>query len=77
MIVKVAFQTPDEVLAAIIRALVAKAGGLDKVRGTNEALLHQQKYYEFELNERQFQKLKDWAEVYIAPNFRKAIRISN
>jgi hypothetical protein len=75
MRIKVTFLNPDEVLAAIVRALVAKAAGLQAVSGTNEGLLRQQRYYEFELNGRQFNRFKEWAGNYIAEDFRKSISI--
>ncbi|HVA81210.1 MAG TPA: hypothetical protein VNF29_09820 [Candidatus Binataceae bacterium] len=69
MIVRVTFDKPDEVLAAVVRSLVAKAAGLHAVSGTNEGVLHQEGVYEFELNRRQYNKLKQWAAIYIAAEF--------
>lgn len=77
MMVRVTFAKADEVLAAVVRALVAKAAGLQAVSGTNERLLHQQGFYEFELNGRRFDKFKEWTENYIADDYRKLIRMSN
>ncbi len=77
MMVRVTFAKPDEILAAVVRALVAKAAGLHAVSGTNERVLRQQGFYEFELNGRQFDRFKEWAENYIADDYRKMIQITN
>ena len=72
---KVTFIARDPVLAAIVRALIAKAAGFHAVSGTNEGQLSQHGFYEFDLDRRQVTRFKEWVQNYIAENILKSIRI--
>ena len=77
MTIKVTFLNPDQVLAAVVRALAVKAAGFPAAGGMSDAQLIQQGFYSFEFSPRQFERFKQYVENYIADDFRKLIRISN
>jgi hypothetical protein len=77
MTITVTFLNPDDELAAIVRALAAKAAGYQVVSGATEAQLRQQGFYSFEFSQRQLDRFIKSVERYIAEAFRKLICISH
>jgi hypothetical protein len=73
--IKVTFLDRDEILAAIIRALAAKAAGYQVVSGTSERKLSEDGFYIFEFSGRQFGRFKEWFDKYIPDNLRALLRI--
>jgi len=75
MTIRITFLDRNAILAAIIRALAAKAAGFQVVSGTNEQRLSQHGFYTFEFSGRQFGRFMEWLEKYVSDDQRALVRI--
>ena len=73
---KITFQSKDEVLAAVIRALASKTAGNQVVGGMTDAYLHTNGFYRFDFSHTQNEKFKGFVAKYVPQEFQNTLSIS-